>query len=420
MEIARIHATSCFSSKKSSEWIGYTLRMTPTARASLLVLGAAAFMVSADARVIDPLLKIVAADFHVPNATIADKVIFAYTLPYGLFQLVYGPLGDRIGKLRVMGAMLIIFAFGTAACALVPNLFYFTVLRFLTGVVAASIIPLSLSYIGDKFPYEQRQVALGQFMSAIMLGQIISSSLGGVFGEFLSWRDIFLVFGGISFFTALALIRESRRVPEEPKPERRFTVQPYLDLVNRPSARVVFGAVFIEGFFVFGGQPNLAASLRDRFGLRWDVIGLLVGGIGLGGLIYSLRVKKLVAKLGDLGILVLGGSLLAIGYVGVAFLPVWWLFIPCVVVLGMGYFTMHGTLQTRATELAPEMRGTAVSLFAFFFFLGQSAGAAMVARLVAGSGYTVAFSTVGLGLLTLALVTRALFARKENKAAPAK
>src|SRR5262245_23125290 len=70
-----------------------------TERASLLVLGMAAFMVQADARVIDPLLHVVATDFHTtpPNAAI---VISAYALPYGLFQLFYGPLGDRIGKLR--------------------------------------------------------------------------------------------------------------------------------------------------------------------------------------------------------------------------------------------------------------------------------------------------------------------------------
>ena len=71
----------------------------PPGRASLLVLGMAAFMVQADARVIDPLLHVIARDFHTipPSAAI---VISAYALPYGLFQLFYGPLGDRIGKLR--------------------------------------------------------------------------------------------------------------------------------------------------------------------------------------------------------------------------------------------------------------------------------------------------------------------------------
>src|SRR6185436_6782301 len=98
----------------------------PRDRASLLVLGMAAFMVQADARVIDPLLHVIARDFFTVPAT-AAIVISSYALPYGLFQLFYGPLGDRIGKLRVMAACLTFFAVGTFACAFVPNLAIFAV-----------------------------------------------------------------------------------------------------------------------------------------------------------------------------------------------------------------------------------------------------------------------------------------------------
>src|ERR1700704_3910908 len=128
-------------------------------RASLLVLGMAAFMVQADARVTDPLLHVIARDFHI-SPPAAAIVISAYALPYGLFQLLYGPIGDRIGKLRVMAASLMVFSFGTFGCAFVPSIPVLATLRFLTGVVAAAVVPMSLGYIGDKFPYEDRQIAL--------------------------------------------------------------------------------------------------------------------------------------------------------------------------------------------------------------------------------------------------------------------
>jgi MFS family permease len=136
-------------------------------RASLLVLGMAAFMVQADARVIDPLLHVIARDFQTtpPAAAI---VISSYALPYGLFQLLYGPVGDRVGKLRVMAACLTVFSFGTFACAFVPNIPVFATLRFLTGVAAAAVVPMSLGYIGDKFPYQDRQIALARIMSAVL------------------------------------------------------------------------------------------------------------------------------------------------------------------------------------------------------------------------------------------------------------
>src|SRR5215510_6774042 len=186
-------------------------------RASLLVLGAAAFMAQADARVIDALLHVVSVEFHTVPAQ-ASIVISAYALPYGLFQLFYGPIGDRIGKLRVMSFCLAFFSVGTFACGFVSSLSAFAVLRFLTGVAAAAVVPMSLGYIGDKFAYQTRQIALGRFMSALMMGQIIGSSLGGVFGDYFGWRNVFFAFGAVALAVTVMLAREGRRVPESKQP----------------------------------------------------------------------------------------------------------------------------------------------------------------------------------------------------------
>jgi YNFM family putative membrane transporter len=426
-------------------------------RASLLVLGMAAFMVQGDARVIDPLLHVIARDFHTtpPSAAI---VISSYALPYGLFQLFYGPLGDRIGKLRVMAACLSLFAFGTFACAFVPNLPVFALLRFLTGVMAAAVVPLSLGYMGDKFPYETRQIALGRFMSALMMGQIMGSTLGGIFGQYLGWRNIFILFGIVSLLVSALLAREGRRFPEPRKTNRKLglsilavplggtvifvgllgvlstglsrgleglgaclmvyaLVTQYGGMLTRPNAPLVLGTVLAEGVFVFGGLAYLASSLTDRFGVNYASAGLMVAGFGVGGLVYSFSVKRLVDRIGELGILLLGGTLLGVAFVSIGLMPAWQWFIPLVILLGMGYYTMHGTLQTRATELAPEARGTAVSLFAFFFFMGQATGPQLLGSILKSSGYGPAFVTAGTGLFTVAVISRQLFALSKRKAA---
>jgi predicted MFS family arabinose efflux permease len=426
-------------------------------RASLLVLGMAAFMVQSDARVIDPLLHVIARDFQTtpPSAAI---VISSYALPYGLFQLFYGPMGDRIGKLRVMAGCLAFFAVGTFACAFVPNLAVFAVLRFLTGVAAAAVVPMSLGYIGDNFPYEARQIALGRFMSALMMGQIAGSTLGGIFGQYFGWRNIFLVFGVVSIAVAGLLAREGRTFSEPRKTDRRFglpmlavplggsviflglldlgsvslsralealgvclliyaLVTQYGGLLRRPNALLVLGTVLLEGLFVFGGLSFLASSLTDRFAVNYASAGLMVAGFGVGGLVYSFSVKKLVGRFGELGILLLGGTLLGIAFVSIGLLPAWQWFIPAVVLLGMGYYTMHGTLQTRATELAPETRGTAISLFAFFFFMGQATGPLLLGSILKSAGYGPAFITAGIGLFSLSLVSRQLLAASKRRAA---
>jgi MFS family permease len=108
--------------------------------------------------------------------------------------------------------------------------------------------------------------------------------------------------------------------------------------------------------------------------------------------------------------------LLGLGFVSIGLMPHWQWFIPAVVVLGMGYYTMHGTLQTRATELAPHVRGTAISLFAFFFFLGQATGPQLLGRILKSHGYAAAFIVAGAGLFTTASVSRMLFARARANA----
>jgi len=380
-------------------------------RASLFVLGSAAFLVSADARVIDPLLTIIATEFRVPQES-AALTISAYALPYGLCQLFYGPLGDRVGKLRVMAGVMALFALGTAACALVPNLWTFVALRFLTGVVAAAVIPLSLSYIGDTFPYATRQSALGRFMSALMLGQILSATLGGIFGEHLNWRGIFVLFGGAGFVAAALLMREAKRYPEH-HTERRLSLAPFVDLWRLPFGRLILTSVFVEGFLVFGGLAYLAASMLERFTfLGPSDVGLMLAGYGLGGLCYSATVRRLVPRIGERGTLLVGGSLLCTAYMVIGLLQTWWLFIPGMILYGMGYFTMHGTLQTRATELNPRARASAISLFAFMFFLGQGTGPIAMGQAIRFTGYGPSFAAAGVGVLLLALWVRAQLARQ--------
>jgi YNFM family putative membrane transporter len=291
-----------------------------------------------------------------------------------------------------------------------------------------------------------------------MIGQIAGSTLGGLFGQFFGWRGIFVVFGIVSLGVAGVLMRQAARFAEHPAGVRPLgasiltvpaggtlifvgllgafptplsgalqalgasllvyaLMTQYGGMLRRRTAPLVLGTVMVEGLFVFGGLAYLASSLTDRFGLNYAFAGLLVAGFGLGGLVYSISVKKLVGRIGELGVLLLGGTLLGAAFVSIGLMPSWPWFVPAVVLLGMGYYTMHGTLQTRATELAPEARGTAISLFAFFFFMGQATGPQLLGSVVRTHGYGAAFITAGIGLATLAALSRMLFARAGRRGA---
>jgi predicted MFS family arabinose efflux permease len=378
-----------------------------TAVVSLALLGALAFVVTADARVVDPLLPLISDDFGVSIAA-AGLAVTGYTIPYGLFQLLYGPLGDRAGKLRVMGSAVAVFAVGTAACGLAPSLPFLVLLRFLTGMTAAAIIPLSLAYIGDSFPYSGRQAAIGRYLTAIALGQILGTSLGGTVADVVSWRVIFLGYGLISLGLAAVFWRGTRSSAAAGRPATPhvplLSLAPYRRLLRDPMARWVLGAVFVEGFCFFGGFVYVGASLRDRFDLPYAAIGAILAGYGAGGLIYSRAVPHLLRRLEERGLVRLGGTLICGCLLGFAAIRDWAPAIPLVIVTGIGFYCVHGTLQTKATELAPGARGTAVSAFAFCLFVGQGLGAAFFGTFVDRAGYPAGFVVSGLAVAALAAV----------------
>ena len=83
-------------------------------------LAAAAFLVSLDRSIFAPLLPAIARDLQT-TIGIAGLAVTAYVMPYGLFQLFYGPVADRAGKIAVVRWAVLVFAAGTALCGLAPG-----------------------------------------------------------------------------------------------------------------------------------------------------------------------------------------------------------------------------------------------------------------------------------------------------------
>lgn len=378
-----------------------TLRKAPVA-----LLGAAAFVVSADTRVVTPLLPIVAHDFHT-TIGVAGSLVTAYALPYGLLQIIYGPLGDRVGKFRVMVWAMALFAFGTAACALAPSLLGLDALRFLTGMAAAAMIPLSLAYIGDQVPYAERQAAIAKLLGAIALGSILSTSLGGVVADFLSWRYIFLVYGVASIGVFALLWRTSRTAPDARAAVTSglaSAMRQYGYLFRNGESRLVMLAVLVEGTFFFGGFAYLGAFLRDRYALLYVVIGLLLAIYGIGNFLYARFAQVFIRLLGERWQTLVGGILLAGTFLVISYWSGVWIFAAMMLAMGVAFNLIHSTLQTKATELAPHARGATLSLFAFFLFVGQGIGAAGLGVVVTESGYRATFLLSGLPMAALALL----------------
>lgn len=370
-------------------------------RSTFLALGAAAFVGGANLRMLDALLPRLAEDFGVP-VTAAAIVVTTFTLAYGLFQVVHGPLGDRLGKLRVVGAATVMAGIGSLGSGLAPTLASLAWLRFATGIGAAAVVPLSIAWIGDNSSYATRQVVLGRFVGFMLLGQVLGPALGGTLAQLLGWREVFFVLAAVFFAVGAVVLLVNRGSPSAPA-ARANILRTYAQILANRWVRTVTTAVFLEGAFFFGVFAYAGAYLKGRFQLPYAAVGAVLGSYGLGAFTYSLLVQRLRSAMGERGFVRLAAAMLLAGFTALPLLPVWQAAIPLFAAIGFGFYLLHNTLQTRATEMAPQARGMAVSVFALSLFVGQSSGVPASGLLINAVGYGWAFAAAGVLLAALAL-----------------
>ena len=256
--------------------------------------------------------------------------------------------------------------------------------RFASGAAAGWIIPISIAYVGDVTPYERRQPILARYLTGQICGQLFGQAAGGVLGDLLGWRNVFFVLAGMFAVATAGLITEllanpRTRTATPPHETSRGFVADYVAVLSNRWARIVILAVFIEATIGWGAFAYVGADLHLRFGLSFSAVGLIVGTFGIGGLIYAASVQVLVNRLGQRGLAIGGGILLGLAYLILAAGVAWWLAPVAVTAIGLGFYMLHNTLQTNATQMTPEARGTAVAIFSSVIYLGQTLGVAAAA-----------------------------------------
>lgn len=87
--------------------------------------------------------------------------------------------------------------------------------------------------------------------------------------------------------------------------------------------------------------------------------------------------------------------------------PVWFAAVPCTVALGFAFYMFHNTIQTKATEMSPEARGTGLALYSGSWALGQAMGVAAMGIAISLVGFVPGIIIFGAGYFILALWLRA-------------
>ena len=375
----------------------------------IICLGLASFASSVSLRALDPMLPVVAADLNV-SLSRAALLASSYSFPYAIMQMVLGPAADAFGKVRLICFALAGVTLGSMICALSPEFGGVMAGRIIAGASGGGVIPVAYALIGDRIPYAERQVALTRVLVISIVGHMTGAIGSGGIAVLLGWRVVFVFAAGIAALSLAVLyffLAGTEGQGERPKLGSAFAN--YLPVLADPYALLIFASVGFEGILFFGIFPFMAPmlTLHGASGGGTVAAGVVLACFALGGVAYGATARAVIARLGGLGMLRLGGLSAGMIYL-ISGAPIHWTVIAGLFFIGgFGFYIMHNTFQLAATELAPGARGAALALFASSLFMGQGVGPIIGAAVSQAYGYTELFGFAGLLIVVLGLVSAA-------------
>ncbi|EFL27249.1 LOW QUALITY PROTEIN: putative drug resistance transporter, partial [Streptomyces himastatinicus ATCC 53653] len=175
------------------QWLGTEAGGGANRWVVLLVLCVSLLLVAVDATVLHVAVPAVTEDLR-PGAIELLWIVDAYPLVCASLLILFGTLGDRVGRRRVLLLGYAFFGAASALAAFAATPQILIVARALLGVGGAMIMPATLSILRQVFPdRRERALAIGIWSAVAAVGAAVGPLLGGFLVENFWWGSVFLV-----------------------------------------------------------------------------------------------------------------------------------------------------------------------------------------------------------------------------------
>ena len=228
---------------------------------TLAVLSLSLVIIGLDNTILNVALPTLQSEFAASASTL-QWMVDAYLLVFAGLLLVFGTLGDRLGRKLALQSGIVIFGVASLGALVAGSAAEVILIRSLMGVGAALIMPATLSIIANVFPPEERGKAIGIWAALAAIGIGLGPLAGGLLIEWFDWSAVFLVNVPVALAAVLLGIVW---VPESRDP--------------RPGAFDVAGAVLSTAGFTV-----LVYAIIEAPEQGWGsspILGLLAGAVAL-------------------------------------------------------------------------------------------------------------------------------------------
>lgn len=294
--------------------------------ARLLVLFVTAFVDMVGLAMIVPLLPYYAKEFGA-SALVVGLLISAFSLAQLACAPAWGRFSDRYGRRPAILAGLAITAVAYVVFAFAGNVWLLLLSRVVQGL-GGGTIGVVQAYVADASPPEQRTKSLGWLSAVTSLGAVAGPALGSVLVGAGGRHAPGLGAAALSLLVAafaLRFLRESRELrasvahakPAEPR-SGRAAIARVVSQWREPASRLIWIYTVAIGAF-YGTIQTVPLLLSGRFGVTEHTVGYFIMYLGgMGVVVRSVALGRLVDRLGEvrvarLGALALAGGLAATG-----------------------------------------------------------------------------------------------------------
>lgn len=261
------------------------------------------------------MLGFLATDMYLPAfATIQEEFgttqsliglsLSIFLLGMALGQLIYGPLSDRIGRIKVLIGGMTLFSLASVLCAFAPNVEMFLVARFAQALGACSATVIWQAVVVDRYEGKVSERVFATIMPLVALSPALAPLAGAMLEGQFGWRSIFVSLVGFGAVLAIMSLKETESAPTVKNHEKVF-VQLKKDYKQILSSKKFIGNMLIfaacsAAFFAYlTGSPFIMGAMGYSgadIGLSYapQTVGFIVGGYGCRALLAKYESKKIL------------------------------------------------------------------------------------------------------------------------------
>ncbi|GBG95900.1 MFS transporter [Lactococcus termiticola] len=371
----------------------------------------AVFTSGADSFIISPLLPEIAREFGSSISQTALGVTI-YALCYAFGAPIFGPLGDRYNRRKLLLSGLSIFLIGTLLCAFANSLVAFYIFRAVAGIGAALFLPNVWAFIGGYFEGKQLNKVMGIVMSALSLSIAVGVPLGTFLSQLSDWHMAFFASAGIAVLAFIILLT----ILPSTKPSGATNKGYVANFITVAKTKNAIPALLITLFWMFGFYSIytfLGSFVNEKFHLNLVAIGYIFVTYGLSNFVASFFGGNLMNKIGHKTSVIVNGiiSILFIILMGFSENSLTLLII-CLIVLAVAQGFGVTALTTYIVGIVPDNRSTVMAFNSSALYLGLTFGSAIGGLIFQSIGFNGLAVGSAIGLIIAVLITIKL---KETK-----